>query len=48
MSGEIPEERLIAEQQLMRVLEGLKGDIAGMCGELTIVDAVRLVKTTMA
>ena len=47
VSGEIPEERLTAEQ-LVRVLEALKGDIAGTCGELTIVDAVRLAKTTMA
>ena len=43
----IPEERPTAEQ-LVRVLEGMKGDIEGMCGELTIVDAVRQVKTTMA
>ena len=43
----IPEERPTAEQ-LVRVLEGLKGDIEGMCGELTIVDAVRQVKTAMA
>ena len=43
----IPEERPTAEQ-LVRVLEGLKGDIEGTCGELTIVDAVRQVKTTMA
>ena len=40
----IPEERPTAEQ-LMRVLEGLKRDIEGTCGELTIVDAVRQVKT---
>ena len=43
----IPEERPTAEQ-LVRVLEGLKGDIEGPCGELTIVDAVRQVKTAMA
>ena len=43
----IPEERPTAEQ-LVRVLEGLKGDIEGTCGELTIVDAVRQVKTAMA
>ena len=43
----IPEERPTAEQ-LVRVLEGLKVDIEGTCGELTIVDAVRQVKTAMA
>ena len=43
----IPEERPTAEQ-LVRVLEGLKEDIEGTCGELTIVDAVRQVKTAMA
>ena len=43
----IPEERPTAEQ-LVRVLEGLKGDIEGTCGELMIVDALRQVKTTMA
>ena len=43
----IPEERPTAEQ-LVRVLEGLKGDIEGPCGELTIMDAMRTVKTTMA
>jgi hypothetical protein len=43
----IPEERPTAEQ-LVRVLEGLKGDVEGTCGELTIVDAVRQVKTAMA
>ena len=42
----IPEERPTAEQ-LVRVLEGLKGDIEGPCAELTIVDAVRQVKTAM-
>ena len=43
----IAEERPTAEQ-LVRVLEGLKEDIEGTCGELTIVDAVRQVKTAMA
>ena len=43
----IPEERPTAEQ-LVRVLVGLKGDIEGTCGELTIVDAMRQVKTAMA
>ena len=43
----IPEERPTAEQ-LGRVLEGMKVDIEGTCGELTIVDAVRQVKTAMA
>jgi hypothetical protein len=43
----IPEERPTAEQ-LVRVLEGLKGDVEGTCGELTIVDAVRQVKTALA
>ena len=43
----IPEERPTAEE-LVRVLEGLKRDIEGTCGELTIVDAVRQVKTAMA
>ena len=43
----IPEERPTAEQ-LVRVLEGLKGDIEGTCGELMIVDAMRQVKTAMA
>ena len=43
----IPEERPTAEQ-LVRVLEGLKEDIEGPCGELTIMDAMRTVKTTMA
>ena len=43
----IPEERPTAEQ-LVRVLEGLKGDIEGTCGELTTVDAMRQVKTAMA
>ena len=42
----IPEERPTAEQ-LVRVLEGLKGDIEGPCEELTIVDAMRQVKTVM-
>ena len=43
----IPEERPTAEQ-LARVLEGLKGDIEGSCGELTTMDAARHVKTAMA
>ena len=43
----IPEERPTAEQ-LVRVLEGLKGDIEGPCGKLATVDAVRQVKTAMA
>ena len=43
----IPEERPTAEQ-LVRVLKGMKEDIEGTCGELTIVDAVRQVKTAMA
>ena len=43
----ISEERPTAEQ-LVRVLEGLKGDTEGTCGELMIVDAVRQVKTAMA
>ena len=43
----IPEERLTAEQ-LVRVLEGLKEDIEGTCGELTTMDAARQVKTAMA
>ena len=43
----IPGERPTAEN-LVRVLEGLKGGIEGPCGELVVVDAVRQVKTTMA
>ena len=43
----VPEERPTAEQ-LVTVLEGLKGDIEGPCGELTTVDALRQVKTAMA
>ena len=43
----IPEERPTAEQ-LVRVLEGLKGDIEGPCGKLTTMDAARQVKTAMA
>ena len=42
----IAEERPTAEQ-LVRVLEGMKEDIEGTCGELTIVDAMRQVKTAM-
>ena len=41
------EERPTAEQ-LVRVLEGLKGDIEGPCGKLTIMDAMKTVETTMA
>ena len=43
----IPEERPTAEQ-LVRVLEGMKEDIEGSCGELITMDAVRQVKTAMA
>ena len=43
----IPEERPTAEQ-LVRVLEGLKGDIEGPCGKLATVDAVRQVKTAIS
>ena len=43
----IPEERPTAEQ-LVRVLEELKEDIEGSCGELTTMDAARQVKTAMA
>ena len=43
----IPEERPTAEQ-LVRVLEGLKGDIEGPCGEMMTVDAVRQVRMSMA
>ena len=43
----VPEERPMAEQ-LVTVIEGLKGDIEGLYGELTTVDAVRKVKTAMA
>ena len=42
----IPEERPTAEQ-LVTVLEGLKGDIEGSCGKLATVDAVRQVMTAM-
>ena len=42
----IPEERPTAEQ-LVRVLEGLKEDIEGPCGELTTMDAARQVKTAL-
>ena len=42
----IPEERPTAEQ-LVRVLEGVKEDIEGSCGEITT-DAARQVKTAMA
>ena len=43
----IPEERPTAEQ-LVGVLEGLKGDIEGPYEKLATVDAVRQVKTAMA
>ena len=43
----IPEERPTAEQ-LVRVLEGLKGDIEGPCGEMMTMDAARQVKVAMA
>ena len=42
-----PKERPTAEQ-LVRVLEGLKGDIEGPCGKLATVDAMRQVMTAMA
>ena len=42
----IPEERPTAEQ-LVRVLEGLKGDIEGPCGKLATADAARQVMTTL-
>ena len=41
------EDRPTAEQ-LVRILEGLKGDIEGPCGELTVMDAARQVKTAIA
>ena len=43
----IPEERPTAEQ-LVRVLEGLKEEIEGPCGEMMTVDAVRQVRMSMA
>ena len=42
----IPKERQTAEQ-LVRVLEGMKKDIEGLCGEMLTVDAIRQVKMTM-
>ena len=42
-----PSQRPTAEQ-LVTVLEGMKGDVEGPCGELATVDAVRQVKTTKA
>ena len=42
----ISEERPTVEQ-LVRVLEGLKEDTEGSCGELTTMDAARLVKTEL-
>ena len=43
----IPEERPTVEQ-LVGVLEGLKGDIEGPCGKLATVDAMRQVMTAVA
>ena len=43
----MPEERPTAEQ-LVRVLEGLKGDTEGPCGKLATADAARQVMTAMA
>ena len=43
----IPEERATAEQ-LVRVLEGLKGDTEGPCGEMMTMDVARQVKMAMA
>ena len=43
----IPEERPTAEQ-LVRVLEGLKGDFEGSCGKLATADAARQVMTALA
>ena len=43
----IPEERPTAEQ-LVRVLEGLKGDIEGPCGKLATADAARQMMTALA
>ena len=40
----IPNKRPTAEQ-LVTVLEGLKGDTEGPCGELTVVNAVSQVRT---
>ena len=42
----IPDERPTAEF-LVTVLEGIRADIEGPCGELSTVDAVRQVKTVM-
>ena len=42
----IPKERQTAEQ-LVRVLEGMKKDIEGLCGEMLTVDTIRQVKMTM-
>ena len=41
-----PSQRPTAEQ-LVTVLEGMKGDIEGPCGELGTMDAARQVKTAM-
>ena len=43
----IPEERPTAEQ-LVRVLEGLKGDVEGPCGKLATADAARQVMMALA
>ena len=40
----VPSQRPTADQ-LVTILEGMKGDIEGPCGELATVDAVRQVKT---
>ena len=42
-----PSQRPTAKQ-LVTVLEGVKGDIEGPCGELTTMDAMRQVKTVKA
>ena len=42
-----PSQRPTAEQ-LVTVLEGMKGDIEGPCGELATMDAVRQVKIAKA
>ena len=42
----VPSQRPTAEQ-LVVVLQGMKGDIEGPCGELATMDAARQVKTAM-
>ena len=42
-----PSQRPTAEQ-LVTVLEGMKGDVEGPCGELATMDAMRQVKTAKA